>query len=85
MVEFTGRIVAGEVDAINQSFYLTQVKNLETKSQISRDQLNQIYQYLKQQDDSCMLTINDQIPVLLQEKDINAFMYDLTQIKNSMV
>lgn len=85
MVEFTGKIVAGEVDLTDQSFYLRQVKSLETKSQMSEQQLNQIYQYLSQQNDTCMLTINDQIPVLLQEDDISAFMNDLTQIWNSMI
>ncbi|RLL41737.1 hypothetical protein D8M04_16850 [Oceanobacillus piezotolerans] len=83
MSHFTGEIVSGEFDHTNECFYLTQVKNLYTQSNISEKQLTNLYQYLMKQDDNCTLTINDQLPILLQVEEINDLLKDLKAIMNA--
>lgn len=83
MSHFTGEMVSGEFDQINESFYLTQVKNLHTQSNLSEKQLTNLYQYLMKQDENCTLTINDQLPILLKAEEINDLLKDLKAILNA--
>ncbi|MFS0673787.1 hypothetical protein [Ornithinibacillus sp. 179-J 7C1 HS] len=78
MEQFNGAIFQGEID--QKSFYLTQVKTISTASSLSLDQLVKMVSYLSEQKDSCYITVNDQIPILLQDRDIQSLLADLEDI-----
>ncbi|WP_087973931.1 hypothetical protein [Oceanobacillus rekensis] len=84
MRNFSGNIFSGEVDEFKDSFYLTQVKNLQTASNLSESKLMQLNHYLTNQKDSCMITVNDQIPILLQEQEIAELLVDLAGIMDTL-
>ncbi|WP_085993787.1 hypothetical protein [Oceanobacillus senegalensis] len=84
MNQYTGAIFSGELDKKNETFYLTEVKSLTTGSTLSLNQLEQMYSYLGKQQDSCMLTVNDQIPVLIQENEKNELINDLHHILKNL-
>ncbi|WP_156289936.1 hypothetical protein [Oceanobacillus salinisoli] len=80
MNQYSGAIFSGEFDQSNDSFYLTEVKSINTGSVLSENQLSHLEEYLIKQHDSCMLTVNDQIPVLLQKHEIDELLGDIRQI-----
>ncbi|MGJ9459190.1 hypothetical protein [Oceanobacillus sp. CF4.6] len=84
MRNFSGKIFSGELDQLQDSFYLTQVKNLQTASNLSESKLMQLNQYLSNQGESCMITINDQMPILLQEKEVEELLVDLASIMDAL-
>lgn len=76
MVEqYNGAIFQGEIG--QNSFYLTQVKTISTASSLSLDQLGKMVTYLGEQKDSCYITVNDQIPILLRGEDMEHLVADL--------
>ncbi|MEN2766787.1 hypothetical protein [Ornithinibacillus xuwenensis] len=78
MEQFSGAIFNGEIEP--GSFYLTQVKNIPTASSLSIDHINKLTEYLNAQKESCTITVNDQIPMLLNEQDMNHLLQDLKAI-----
>ncbi|WP_067727767.1 hypothetical protein [Oceanobacillus damuensis] len=84
MQNFSGMIFSGDLDRMQESFYLTQVKNLETASILSEKKLTELNHYLSSQDDTCMITINDQIPILLKEQEVSELVTDLTKIIDAL-
>jgi len=84
MGNFSGTIFSGTFDQVEEIFYLTQVKNLQTQSRLSEHQLNQLYYYLDKQENSCMVTVNDQIPILLQKEEINQLLLDIDDIMRDL-
>ncbi|WP_010648902.1 hypothetical protein [Oceanobacillus massiliensis] len=84
MENFSGKIFSGEFDHGKDMFYLTQVKNLQTTSILSEQNLTQLNHYLSKQTDSCMITINDQMPILLKEPEVAELLLDLTRIMNGL-
>ncbi|GAB3054020.1 hypothetical protein [Virgibacillus ainsalahensis] len=77
MNNFSGTIFSGDFDEDQETFYLTQVKNISTQSTLSTDQLTQLYQYLKKQEDTCTITVNDQMPILLQADEVAQLLKEL--------
>lgn len=80
MDQFQGAIFQGDLD--EASFYLTQVKNISTASSLSIDQLVKMEAYLENQEETCTITVNDQIPLLLSSQDIKYLQMDLRDILN---
>ncbi|WP_010094636.1 hypothetical protein [Ornithinibacillus scapharcae] len=78
MDQFQGTIFQGDLD--DRSFYLTQVKNITTASSLSIDQLVKMAAYLEKQEETCTITVNDQIPLLLTNQDIKDLQFDLMGI-----
>lgn len=78
MEQFNGAVFQGEMD--QESFYLTQVKQISTASSLSLEQLMKMVAYLGAQEDSCTITVNDQIPLLLSKEDITLLLQDLEAI-----
>jgi hypothetical protein len=76
--QFNGAVFQGEMD--QDGFYLTQVKQISTASSLSTDQLMKMAAYLDAQEDSCTITVNDQIPLLLSKEDISLLLQDLEAI-----
>ncbi|SHG72629.1 hypothetical protein [Ornithinibacillus halophilus] len=79
---YSGEIFSGEFDA--NSFYLTQVKNLTTSSTLSRNQLHRLFHYLEEHNDTFTMTVNDQLPVLLQHEDISTLLKELEEIMREL-
>lgn len=84
MEQYNGEIFSGEFSKDNDNFYLTQVKSMETGSELSLTQLNQLRNYLANHQDDFMLTVNDQIPVLLDEEEMDLLLDDLSNILNAL-
>ncbi|PLS17989.1 hypothetical protein CVD28_09905 [Bacillus sp. M6-12] len=80
-----GHIISGDFDQANNEFSLQRVKNLSTESVLNQAQINNIYSYLKQnQNDSSgqILTLYDQMPVHLSQDEINQLILDLEQVQS---
>ncbi|KKE77539.1 hypothetical protein DTX80_06105 [Bacilli bacterium] len=82
MEQYKGDIFSGEFLEDNENFYLTQVKSMETGSELSLTQLIQLRNYLAKQQDNFMLTVNDQIPIMLKEEEMDLLLDDLSNILN---
>lgn len=82
MEQYNGDIFSGEFLEDNENFYLTQVKSMETGSELSLTQLIQLRNYLAKQQDNFMLTVNDQIPIMLKEEEMDLLLDDLSNILN---
>ncbi|WP_026908469.1 hypothetical protein [Paucisalibacillus globulus] len=78
MEQFYGAVFEGEIE--HKGFYLTQVKNITTGSSLSVNQLMKMAAYLGAQTDSCTITVNDQIPLLLSVRDIKDLLTDVESI-----
>ncbi|MFD2045632.1 hypothetical protein ACFSTA_18275 [Ornithinibacillus salinisoli] len=84
MNNFAGNIFCGEFDQVNNNFYLNQVKNLHTASTLSESQLINLVNYLNKQVDTCTITVNDQIPILLQQDEIQILLKELDLIMHEL-
>lgn len=80
MNAYTGEILSGEMDRDQASFYLTEVKSMETRSEVSLKQLKLLWDYVVKQEDTFMLTINDQIPILLNNEEVTSLLDDISKI-----
>ncbi|MBM7571013.1 hypothetical protein [Aquibacillus albus] len=81
MNQFNGSIFGG--DFLENTFYLTRVKHLDTASNISSEQMKHLYQYLmkySEQDESCTITVNDQMPILLNADEVHFLQNDLSEL-----
>lgn len=81
VANFNGSIFGG--DLLEDGFYLTRVKHLETASNISAKQMTNLQNYLRnysEQNESCTITVNDQIPVLLSAEEVKELEQELNQI-----
>jgi hypothetical protein len=75
-------IFSGEIDVNSQDYTLKEVKNIATQSVISKQQLESLYDYLSRQkgDESVTITINDQIPLMLNNLEVGQLLHELEQI-----
>ncbi|GGA70392.1 hypothetical protein [Ornithinibacillus halotolerans] len=78
MESYNGIVFQGDIE--QNSFYLTMVKNITTASSLTKDQLVKMISYLEEQHDSCYITVNDQIPILLEDADRSNLLNDLEEI-----
>ncbi|MFC3041043.1 hypothetical protein ACFOGI_12420 [Virgibacillus xinjiangensis] len=83
MNRFNGAVFRGELDIAEETFYLTQVKSLSTQSTLSEKQLVQLSRYLEKQSDTCTITVNDQLPILLKEDEIEMLQQEISRILSS--
>lgn len=84
-MKLEGSMISGEFDEQKNEFVLQQVKHFSTESILNEKQLNTIYDYLnkhKLEGDGQVLTLYDQMPVLLSQKEINDFISDLDKIRS---
>ncbi len=80
-----GNIISGEFDEQKNEFALQKVKHFTTESILKEYQLNDLYDYLiihKLEADGQVLTLYDQMPVLLNQKEIHEFIDDLKKIRS---
>ncbi|MCP8616148.1 hypothetical protein [Salirhabdus salicampi] len=87
MQRFEGQLIHGECDLNSNEFLLTQVKNIDTQSIINDRQMKTLYHYLmktNEEQESCVITVNDQIPLMLNKEDVPLMLHDLQQIMNDL-
>ncbi|USK58543.1 hypothetical protein [Peribacillus asahii] len=78
-----GTIIAGEFDSSMNEFSLQKVKNFNTESVLKENQINNIYHYLKEhqhEDDGQVITLYDQMPIRISQKEINQLICDLERV-----
>ncbi|WP_053218709.1 hypothetical protein [Virgibacillus senegalensis] len=83
MNNFDGVLFSGEFSDDDELFYLRRVKNLQTQSVLSNRQLEQLHHYLSRQNsrkESCTITVNDQIPILLNQEEAKQLLSELDEI-----
>ncbi|QTN00259.1 hypothetical protein ERJ70_13695 [Sediminibacillus dalangtanensis] len=83
MNHFDGVLFSGEFSDDDELFYLRRVKNLQTQSILSNRQLEQLHHYLSRQNnrqESCTITVNDQIPILLNQQEAKQLLSELDEI-----
>jgi hypothetical protein len=75
-------IFSGEIDVNSQDYTLKEIKNIATQSVISKQQLESLYDYLSRQkgDEFVTITINDQIPLMLNNLEVGQLLHELEQI-----
>lgn len=80
----TGNIISGSFDEDRKEFNLQQVKHFHTETTISEEQLDNLYQYLKEHKDDAegqIVTLYDQLPVRLSQEEISLLLSDLEAIQ----
>ncbi|MBS4214642.1 MULTISPECIES: hypothetical protein [Neobacillus] len=80
----TGSIISGEFDELMNEFSLQKVKHFTTESTIKQSQLKSLYDYLKKHRndiDGQIITLYDQMPILLSQEEINLFISDLEKVQ----
>ncbi|NRF94035.1 hypothetical protein HQN89_24215 [Paenibacillus frigoriresistens] len=78
-----GTIIAGEFDSSMNEFSLQKVKNFNTESNLKESQINNIYHYLEEhqhEDDRQVVTLYDQMPIRISQKEINQLICDLERV-----
>ncbi|WP_226035988.1 hypothetical protein [Aquibacillus saliphilus] len=87
MAGFEGSIFSGNYSNDDHSFYLKKVKQLDTESTLSIKQIGVLKDYLSRQSelgDSCTITVNDQIPLLLKEEEVDVLLKELNTISENL-
>ncbi|CAM3775762.1 hypothetical protein [Mesobacillus zeae] len=85
MVRLDGQIISGIFDDRTKEFEIEKVKDFYTKSIIKKNQVDTLYHYLKLHEDDQegqIITMYDQIPVLLTQGEIKRLLRDLEQVKS---
>ncbi|MED4204982.1 hypothetical protein [Neobacillus mesonae] len=80
----TGNIISGEFDELMNEFSLQKVKHFTTESTIKEKQLKNINDYLKKHRndiDGQIITLYDQMPILLNQEEINLLISDLEKVQ----
>lgn len=76
-MRWNGEIMAGEMDEHTNEFMLRQVKHLSTESILSEKQVDTLTRYLESSgqegDGEQILTLYDQLPVRLNQKEVEQF------------
>ncbi|WP_246943392.1 hypothetical protein [Bacillus pinisoli] len=83
-IHIQGSIISGEFDEKSNEFYIQQVKGFETGSVLTKNQFSKLYHYLKaheNQRDGQIITLYDQMPVLLSQLQIKQLLHDLKKLE----
>ena len=79
-LQLKGSIISGTLDSSNESFHLQSVKHLETSSTIGKERLEMLYQYLMKQNESQVISLEDQLLLHLEKQELSDLKADLSQI-----
>lgn len=83
LILINGRIISGDFDESLNEFYLQTVKTFSTESVLKKNQLTDLYNYLKKHEDESggqVITLYDQMPVLLSKAEIEKLLQDLEKV-----
>ncbi|MBM7663466.1 hypothetical protein JOC85_004342 [Bacillus mesophilus] len=84
LIHIQGSIISGDFDENSNQFYIQQLKGFETGSVLTKEQFTKLYLYLKQhedQPDGQVITLYDQMPVLLTQLQIKQLLKDFEQLQ----
>jgi hypothetical protein len=87
-IHIQGNIISGDFDETSNEFYIQQLKGFETGSVLTKDQFTKLYHYLKQhedQPDGQIITLYDQMPVLLTQLQIKQLIKDFEQLQTMYI
>lgn len=79
-----GNIIGGEFDSALNEFSLQTFKHFETQSTMKQIQVDSLYNYLskhKNEEDGQVLTLYDQMPMILTQDEVNQLLEDLEKVK----
>jgi uncharacterized membrane protein YvbJ len=83
LVFLKGNIISGEFDEGINEFSLQQVKHFSVESTINENQMKILYHYLKEHQndkDGQIITLYDQMPVRLSQKEVFDIISDLEKV-----
>lgn len=84
-MEMNGQIIRGEFNRLRDEYTLQMIKQFPTETILTKKQLDTLYEYLNKHKfdrDGQVLTLYDQMPVLLKQSEINQLLTDLDQIRS---
>ncbi|GAA0417388.1 hypothetical protein GCM10008934_05400 [Virgibacillus salarius] len=83
-MKFTGQLISGDLDIETNEFEWKQFKQLSMESVLTEYQLNKLHDYLNQTNNETgqVLTLYDQMPIYLKQKDVNQILDDLEKIRS---
>jgi hypothetical protein len=85
MTYLQGSLIAGKFDNEQNLFYVQQVKQFPIESNLNEKITNSLYNYLQinqQDEDGLVLTLYDQMPIMITKNEIEQLMKDLDQVKS---
>ncbi len=87
MDQYEGNLLSGEWDAESSHFVLKRVKQIEVQSVLSQGQFERLQQYLANHgvEESVMITLHDQIPIIVsseQRGDLDSDLHSISQYWN---
>ncbi|WBX80426.1 hypothetical protein PD280_00590 [Virgibacillus salarius] len=83
-MKFAGQLISGDLDLETNEFEWKQFKQLSMESVLTEYQLNKLHDYLNQTNNETgqVLTLYDQMPIYLKQKDVNQILDDLEKIRS---
>lgn len=85
MTYLQGSLIAGKFDNEQNLFYVQQVKQFPIESNLNEKLTNSLYNYLQinqQDEDGLVLTLYDQMPIMITKNEIEQLMKDLDKVKS---
>ncbi|RBP96440.1 hypothetical protein DFO70_101247 [Cytobacillus firmus] len=79
-----GNIITGVYDAETSAFEIQKVKNFSTQSVLNKNQCENLYNYLslhEEDEGGQIITLYDQMPLMLTRQEIGNLKKDLENIK----
>ncbi|QHS22485.1 hypothetical protein GWK91_05750 [Virgibacillus sp. MSP4-1] len=87
METYQGQLIKGEFSIQENEFIIQEIKHLETQSILQSSQIEALHEYLIKQiqdDESCVITVNDQMPVRLSREEAEVLLQDLDKLIHRM-
>lgn len=77
-----GSILYGNINEESDTFLITEVKHVPTKSSLSKEKATSLYHRIEQQNpnEGMMVTINDGWPIFLTKEEVGLLKQDLHAI-----
>ncbi|XJZ25652.1 hypothetical protein ACF5W4_09490 [Bacillota bacterium Lsc_1132] len=79
-----GDLISGKFDSSEKIFSLQKVKNFSIQTNLNEKLTNHLYSYLKvheQDEDGIILTLYDQIPIMITRNEVKKLLKDLERVK----
>lgn len=79
-----GDLISGIFDRNQNVFSIQKVKHFEIQSILDENLTNHLYRYLKlneQEEEGIILTLYDQLPIMITKNEIGQFLNDLERVK----
>ncbi|NHM31109.1 hypothetical protein [Neobacillus terrae] len=85
MNHLEGRLLSGVYDAHEKEFAIQRVKSFQIESILNEKMTQSLFFYLQKQEEDkegMVLTLNDQMPVLLSHEEVCELLEDLHKVKS---